>query len=298
MTETAPISAAPAQTPQQPATAPSAAPGDPSFLGSRESAAAPPKPPGQPTGTSARPSWLPEKFATPEAMAQAYQQLEQRLGAGGAPAPAPAGTPSTPPSAGPTLEGAIALPAPPPAPGGDWRAAAAPFAKTWAEQGKLTDAQYAQLAQMGHDRAMVDTFFGGQAAMVQLRVRDAEQRVGGKDALKSMLAWAGTNLPPQDVQRFNAARLSPDQGEFELMVDAVNARWRKATGGNPAPGVVGAGSSAEGTKPYANVQEYYADIAKPEYDKNKSFRDECDRRAAVSPWLKAFGEVAEMRNLG
>jgi len=260
---------------------------------------------GSPPSTSpappapARPDWLLPKYKTVEEQARAYVDLERRMGSQGG-APQPAAAPQNghaAPDFGPTADGAIVPPAPPSQV--NFREAVAPFAKTWAEQGRLTDAQYAQLQATGRTRDEIDGFFAGQSAMVKLRVREAHDRVGGEQAFNAMTAWAGANLTPAEIQRFNAARLSQDPTEFGFLVDAVRARWQAATGATPQNPLVGSGGSAStGVVPYDSHAAYAKDIASPEYQKDPDYRRRCDARAAVSPFIAAFNEMRVRRSLG
>lgn len=256
-------------------------------------------PPGQaPAAPPDRPDWLPQNFKSPTDFAEAYKNLERKLGTSGAPpaTPAPAATPGSPPAETPAFTPEGAIPATQPQ-AFDWKAAAAPFAKTWAEKGTLAPEQYQQLAAMGQPRDLVDSFFAGQQAIVQLRVQNAQSRVGGPEAMKQMLAWAGQNLTKAEIAEYEKARTGGDDGRFLLVLDGINARWRNSTGALPSAPFVGSGTLGTGPTPYASLAQYHADMQKPEYRTDPNFAAACDARASVSPFLAGFARLAEERNL-
>lgn len=243
--------------------------------------------PGQAPAQAPAGGELPPNFKTVGDLVNAYKALEQKLGTT-APAPGVGAPPPAPPPAV-SYTDAGALPPPPPAhPNGDWKAAMAPYAATWAEKGTLSAEQYAELARMGQPRELVDTFFHGQAAIVRERVSTAQNRVGGPEAMKQMLIWAASNLSEGERAQYEAARTSADDARYNLIVDAINARWRAATGSVPGNVFVGSGVSGTGPAPYPNVDAYYKDIAKPEYNQDPAFRQACDARALASPFIAGF----------
>lgn len=251
-------------------------------------------------GTPTRPAWLPEKFKSPEDMAKSYQELERRLGSQGnqqpqnghAPAPQTFAPPA-PAAPAQTPQGGI----PEPAPVSDWKTGIAPYAQTWARDGRLSEAQYQELGSRGYEREIVDTFFAGLRAQSQLTVNLAQSRVGGAQNYAAMIAWAGTNLTASERQRFNAAIGGGDQELAAFAVDAVHSRWRAAGGAMPTHQVLGDGSAPTGLQPYANLNEYYAEMRKPEWA-DPAYQARCDQRASISPFMSTFQERLTLKGQG
>ena len=97
-----------------------------------------------------RPEWLPEKFKSPEDLANAYNNLESKLGSG----EAPSETEDLPPTeAGNESQS-----------GEGQKAAIEAASAEWQESGELSDMTYSALAEEGLSRELVDSFIEGQKA--------------------------------------------------------------------------------------------------------------------------------------
>lgn len=284
-------------------------PGDPNLVTGGEPAPPPATPPAgaqpQAPAQSARPDYLLPQFESVEAQARAYVDAQKLIGrqAPQQPAqapPAPAGAPGAG-MAAVSPAGSLAPPTPAGL-AGDWQRALAPYAQTWAQNGALSEAQYQQAEALGYPRGMVDQFFAGAKAQVDLRVQRAQERVGGRENLDAMLSWARGNLKPAELQQYEAARTNlADDGSFDRWVEVLEARWRSSTGNAPNAQLVGSGSANAGVKPFGSYAEYAAEVAKPEHDaqtpEGQRFRTETRKRLAASPWLKDFEAHADARNL-
>lgn len=196
----------------------------------------------QPTpGGDQRPEWLPEKFKTPEQMAQAYAELERRLGGQGNEEKAPETEEQTPSETDETktedkpeekteevsygkavdsaLEGVGLKPA-----------------DLWQEyqdnQG-LTDQTYTKLEEAGYPRSVVDAFIQSSQQTTQQTQADAAEVMsvaGGEDGYKSMVDWAKGNLSQEEIQSFNAMVTSGNTWQAKAAVQALHAQYTAAEG--------------------------------------------------------------------
>lgn len=210
-----------------------------------------------------RPEWLPEKFESPEALAQAYAELEQKLSGGSGDDP-PTDPPTDPP-------------ADPPA-GLDMEA----LSKEWSEnEGQLSEDTLADLESKGISRAVVDAYVQGLQAQAAQQRAQLAQAVGGEDSLKNLLAWSAKNLSEAQANAYNAALDDGNLALAETLLSGFNAQMIADVGKDPTL-VNGTPAPTAGIKPFdswAQVQEAMRD---PKYDNDSAYRKTVEKRLAVS----------------
>lgn len=165
-----------------------------------------------------RPSWLPEKFATPEDMAKAYAELQAKLGAGEKPAestPAPAPTEA---EASKAVEQA----------GLDMDALRTEFNAN----GDLSAETYAKFKAAGIPEEIVKGYIEGQKAVASQYEVSVKSVAEGQ--FDTMAAWAATNLTPAELTAYNKAVDSGDADIAKLAVAGVYQKFVAANGKDPA----------------------------------------------------------------
>ncbi|TPI67591.1 hypothetical protein FJ420_01910 [Mesorhizobium sp. B3-1-3] len=186
--------------------------------------------------TPERPSWLNEKFATPEDMAKAYEELEKKLGAPKE-EPKPEGEKTAEELAKEAADKAKAEEAPKTA-----AEVVSDLNSKWEAQGqKLTDADYEAAAKAGYDKATVDSYIAGQQALAELATQRITNAAGGKESMDRMFAWASTSIPAAEIATFNKAFEGADVNaavvameQLKTKYEAANGRDPKLVGGKPA----------------------------------------------------------------
>jgi hypothetical protein len=212
------------------------------------------------TGTPApeRPTWLPEKFKSPEDLAKAYAELERAKGA------APAGTPpapGTPPAAGSDPVNFDAL------------------AEEYVATGALKPETRAALNAQGFSDRAIDTYIAGAKAQAEAYDNAAYAAAGGtKEAFEAVAAWAGTALAPSERAAFTAAVQSGNVDTMKLAVEGVTAKYRAA---NPSLLMGGTGGTAP-TGVFASRAELTAAMKDPRYKTDPAYRDEVAQKLARS----------------
>ena len=98
-----------------------------------------------------RPEWLPEKFQSPEAMAEAYEQLERRLSQGTEPIAETA-----------SIEDLQAISK------GVTSESLTQYTQEFVEKGELSEESYADLASKGVDKTAVDSYISGHRLLGSL----------------------------------------------------------------------------------------------------------------------------------
>jgi hypothetical protein len=233
-----------------------------------------------PAPTNERPAWLPENFKSPEDLAKSYQSLQAeytKLKQGGAPAvePKPAEAPKEPNSDLTIDQQAAAAAA---SAGLDVDKLSAEFFS----EGKLKDESYAALEKAGIPKAVVDDFIRlkqGEADAVRSEVINI---AGGQETFQQMIQWAATNYA--DATAYNAAMNTGDPAQMRMAMTALKSAYVSANGQDPSL-VMGGGGSVGGDA-YANDLEMVADMQKPEYTKDPSFRRKVQEKVARSMGVK------------
>lgn len=180
---------------------------------------------------STRPSWLPAKFATPEAMAASYAALEAKQSGGKQAAPVDAVPEGDDDNGDLTIDKAPETAAEVVKEAGlDMASLNTEFANT----GKLSEDSYKKLAAVGFDKAAVDNYVAGQQALVsnfETEVKSATP--GGADKFNDMIAWAKVNMTESQINAFNAAVGSGNKDQAKMAVAGLGTSYIAAVGREP-----------------------------------------------------------------
>lgn len=226
-----------------------------------------------------RPGWLPEKFKSPEDMANAYSELEKKLGKGEARDEKPStddvsdevtpqdDTNTTEDEAREQVEKA----------GLDFDELSA---KYW-EKGSIEEADYAKLEKAGIPRHMVDQFAEGQKAVVQLERQEAFNLVGGEDSYTEMVQWAANNLTDKEIATYDKAVNGNDKAARQMAIKGLSARFKGDSGYEPGRTVGGKGGRG-GQDVYESVAELQSDMNDPRYSKDPAYIRKVEAKLARS----------------
>ena len=227
------------------------------------------------------PAWLPDKFKSPEDMAKAYHELEQKLSAGnesvtsndeGTQPPqtlihkSPHAPEQEIQEARKTLEQS----------GLDYNK----FANEYTETGELTEASYKELSDKGMSTEMVNSWIQGQEA-IQGKIQDAAfNSVGGEKNYNTLVDWAGKNLPNAEIEAFNRALETPRVEDTMFAIKSLFAQYKLTNGNTPKliQGTTGTSSSGSFTS-LAQMSEAMKD---PKYQTDSAFREEVANKMATS----------------
>lgn len=203
-----------------------------------------------------RPDWLPEKFKSAEDMAQAYAELESKMGSGEK-AEAPAEQPSAEvPSAEAIRDSGLDL---------------GSLEGEYRENGELSAESYEAAAKAGYSKEIVDRYIEGQQAIVERQVSDIVSTVGGREGYDDLIGWASDNLSEGEIDAFNRTIESNDVDSIKLAVNGLQARrdsgapsepQRQIDGGQPA--------SMDRFESWAQVKEAMAD---PRYSSDPAYNN-------------------------
>ena len=223
-----------------------------------------------------RPAWLPDKFDSPEAMARAYSELENRFHANDEQLQQYENQANyeqqaqeimeTPPHMVDQLLDERGL---------DFSV----FQQEYNETGQLSEDAYKALEEAGIEPQMVDTWIQGQEAIADQQIDSIYNMVGGEDAYNSMLEWAGNNLQPWEMDAFNDQIENLDANSM-FAVQGLMARMQNDEG---SPPMLYQGEPSQYSAPkYDSLAQLTSAMSDPRYASDPAFRREVTERLKYS----------------
>ena len=217
-----------------------------------------------------RPEWLPEKFKSPEDMANAYSELEKKMGAGANEQEQEEGE-TTDEEEQPddnTKEDT------------NTNDVIVEASKEFFENdGVISEETYKNLAEIGLPKELVDSYAAGQQALQQSEEGSIKAVTEGN--WDQMAEWAANNLSPEEVNTFDDIVQNGSVEQAKLAAKGLYAQFKAENG--VAPKLVQGAVSGSSTMPFKSNQELARAMSDPRYKSgDKSYHEEIDRRIAVS----------------
>ena len=255
------------------------------------------------TKTVDRPSWLPENFESPEAMAKSYNDLrsdytkktqelsELRKAAGGKESPdqqwskdavmgeeaLKEGEGEQPPKEAPkTVEEAQQF-----LPGFSQDEIQSISDYAW-ENGSLTDDHYEKLSKAGYPREVVDQFMEGQFAVANGQRQALINAGGGEQQVEAMFAWAAESLDQKTVDGYNA-KLAAGGADALMAMENLKAKYEQSGVALPTGGFVsGPNATSNETSVFQSVAQVQTAMSDPRYKTDPAYRAEVERKLSRS----------------
>jgi len=208
---------------------------------------------------SSPPELILGKFKSADDLAQAYTELEKKLGAG---EPAKPAEPAAAPVA-PAADGKV-----------DWAAVQAEISS----EGGLQPATAEALTKLGIPQNVIDGYVSSLQVQQQTFRTSLETEAGGSDQFETIRAWARDNLQPGEkaaLQKMVEGGLDTAKLAVQTMrqrYEAANGAFPSAPAGGKAPGASSGG--------YASTAEMVADMRDPKYATDPAFRKMVESRIA------------------
>ena len=219
-----------------------------------------------------RPAWLPDKFDSPEAMARAYSELENRFHASDEQLQyleqqanyeqQAQEVMETPPHMVDQLLDERGL---------DFSV----FQQEYNETGQLSEDAYLALQEAGIEPQMVDTWIAGQEAIADQQIDSIYNMVGGEQAYNQMLEWAGDNLQPWEMDAFNDQIENLDANSM-FAVQGLMARMQNQEGSPPR--LFQGEPSAYSAPKYDSLAQLTGAMSDPRYASDPAYRNEVASR--------------------
>ena len=218
--------------------------------------------------TEDRPQWLPEKFKSPEDLAEAYNSLETRLGSSSDE------TEDLPPTEQQTDEQPTQTDA------------IASASLEFMDSGSLADDTYAKLKEAGLSRELVDSYIEGQTALQKSGEEALLAGVGGRESYEKISEWASDNMSEKQLSAYNQALESGSDEQASLAIDWLKGKYEDTNGISPslAQGKT-AGSGVSAFESRAQVMAAMSErdaTGRKRYEVDPAYRTEVERRLAIS----------------
>ena len=217
-----------------------------------------------------RPEWLPEKFKDPQDMAEAYAQLEKKMGQGEPAEPATEAEAAAEPEAADTGDQpeASEVRQAVEAQGVDFDS----LQNEYNEHGELGEAALQKLADAGFSNDLVKSWIQGQEALNTSYQTSVYEIVGGEESYKEMLSWAGDNLSQAEISAYDRAVDSGDIEMVKMAVAGLQAKYQTVEGADPTLVAGQSTSSSGGT--YSSWAEVTTAMKDPRYESDPAYRQQ------------------------
>lgn len=226
-----------------------------------------------------RPEWLPEKFKSAEDMAQAYSELEKKMGAGANVGDVEDNNEGETTDEQTTQEEETE--------GQNDKAESSNSNKVivdaskefFENDGQLSEETYKKLEEAGLPKDLVDSYAEGQRALLASEESQIQGEAQGQ--WDEMADWANDNLPPEEIDAFDEAVTNGTVQQAKLAVQGLYARFQNATGSQPR--LIQGAVKGSSTMPFKSMQELARAQSDPRYKSgDKAYHEEVDRRLAIS----------------
>jgi len=208
-----------------------------------------------------RPEWLPEKFDNPEALADAYSNLEKQFHENKA-------EPSE------TEDNATSEPE-------VSNTAVTSASEEYFETGELSEETYKSLEANGIPKEMVDMYVNGYEAVANQQQQTLMKEAGGAENYEAMSEWAATALTDQEQEVYNNTVESGDVNAATMAIRGLYARFQ-SDGGTPVSLVQGDTSGTAGALPFSSSKEMTIAMQDPRYSYDNKYREQVSQRLSVT----------------
>jgi hypothetical protein len=217
-----------------------------------------------------RPEWLPEKFKNAEDMANAYSELEKKMGSNEQEQePEEGETTNEEEQPDDTTEEDT-----------NTNDVIVEASKEFFENdGVISEETYKNLAEAGLPKELVDSYAAGQQALQQSEEGNIKAAADGN--WDQMAEWAANNLSPEEVNTFDEIVQNGSLEQAKLATKGLYAQFKAENG--VVPKLIQGAVSGSSSMPFKSNQELARAMSDPRYKSgDKSYHEEIDRRIAAS----------------
>ena len=169
------------------------------------------------------------------------------------------------------------------------------LAKEYAETGKLSDESYAELAENGFSRDLVDTYIAGvkaQQSQGQEMGEKAQEEIysvaGGEKGYSDLISWAETKLTATEKEAYNKVIATGDKEIIKLAVSGLVYKYEQTYGRNPK--LIQSGRTApEEPKGFASDFEMKQAMGDKRYGRDPQYTREVEKKVINSSFLSTKG---------
>jgi len=223
-----------------------------------------------------RPEWLPDKFKTPEDLANAYNSLEGKLGSNEETQEQQEDLPPTEVQDSTDEDSQTS--------------AIIAASDEFSEQGQLSEDTYKTLEASGLSRNLVDSYIEGQQALQASGEAELLSEIGGREAYEQISEWASEALSENQLEAYNKALETGTDEQASLALDWIKTKYEEANGVSPSSFIQG-GTKGSGESAFESRAQVLAAMAerdargKKRYEVDPAYRKEVERRLAISTMI-------------
>ena len=160
------------------------------------------------------------------------------------------------------------------------------LAKEFEETGDLSEESYAELAEEGYPKEVVQAYIAGVKALqgnvvetAKTEVNSILQEVGGQEKYTEMVEWAIKNMSDEDIDTYNKAVESGDVNYTKLAVRDLQKRYEEANGKEPKLLTDTASKARKTTsKGYENRQEMFEAMRDKRYGRDENYTKDVEQK--------------------
>ena len=223
-----------------------------------------------------RPDWLPEKFKNAEQMADAYANLEKKLGSGEQQEEVQEEAQEEYIEEGADEVSTNEVQEAVEAAGVDFGS----LQSEYDQNGQLSEEAYEKLSEAGFPQDLVNSWIAGQEALATSYQKTVYDSVGGEQAYSDMVGWAGDNLSDKEIAAFDKAVSSGDIDIVKLAVSGLQSKYQAAEGTDPSL-IEGQSSNSSGGV-YSSWSEVTSAMRDPRYKSDPAYRQSVTNKLARS----------------
>lgn len=221
-----------------------------------------------------RPEWLPDKFKTPEDLANAYNSLEGKLGSNNQEQQEDLPPTEVQDSTEEDSQTSAIIAA----------------SDEFSEQGQLSEETYKTLEASGLSRNLVDSYIEGQQALQASGEAELLSEIGGREAYEQISEWASEALSENQLDAYNKALETGTDEQAALALDWIKTKYEEANGVSPSSFIQG-GTKGSGESAFESRAQVLAAMSekdargKKRYEVDPAYRKEIERRLAISTMI-------------
>lgn len=158
------------------------------------------------------------------------------------------------------------------------------------QNGSLSDDSYAQLAEAGFPRAVVDQYLAGANAaetveaagkvLAEKQIAEVKAVAGGDEGFKAIQEWAANNASQEDLQTYNDMVNSGNVAQAKAAVSWLKGMYEDANGREP--NLLGGEGRAPAAEPFRSSAQVVEAMSDPRYKSDPAYREDVAKRLAAS----------------
>ena len=226
-----------------------------------------------------RPEWLPEKFKSPEAMAEAYAALEKRLSQNSEGSNESGKNEENNDDSGNVPESIESAEKIVQEKGLDYSR----FTAEYNSEGGLSEESFKQLEKAGIPRNIVESYITGLELQAENTTKAAYSIVGGEESYREMIEWAGDNLSASEIAEFNNAVASTN-GLAKMAIRGLYAQYINEAGSEP--NLVSGKSTSNKSDVFRSVEELSRAMSDSRYGTDPAYTKDIEAKLSRSNILE------------